>query len=270
MLKSALGSIRGVVGKRRLVWDLAKADFRKRFVGSYFGVAWLFIQPMATILVYFCVFQLGMKSSPPVGGPYVLWLIPGIVPWFFVSETVSLCTNCLPEYHYLVKKVVFPVEALPVIKWASCLMVHGIFLGVMMVVFLLYGRWPMLSWVQVVYYALAASAFSLAVGYLTSAVQVFFKDMAQVVGICLQFGIWLAPIMWSPAMFPGAPAWLDQVLKINPVYYLVAGYRDSFLTGDWFWERPMLTLYFWAVTMALFAFGVGVFGKLRPHFSDVL
>ena len=106
--------------------------------------------------------------------------------------------------------------------------------------------------------------------YFTCSINVFFKDMAQIVGICLQFGMWLAPIMWSPTMFPGAPAWLEQLLKINPIYYLVTGFRDSMLTGDFFWERPMLSLYFWTVTIILFLAGLKVFKRLRPHLSDVL
>lgn len=128
----------------------------------------------------------------------------------------------------------------------------------------------MLTWLQVIYYAFAASMLALAISYLTSAVTVFFKDMAQIVSICLQFGMWMVPIMWSVEMFPSAPSWLEQVLKINPVYYIVVGYRDSMLTGNWFWERPTLTLYFWGVTIVLMLVGLKVFKKLRPHFSDVL
>ena len=67
-----------------------------------------------------------------------------------------------------------------------------------------------------------------------------------------------------------APAWLTPLLKINPFYYIVAGYRDSMLTGDGFWMRPTLGIYFWAVTIILMLLGLKVFKKLRPHFSDVL
>ncbi|MEG2699935.1 MAG: ABC transporter permease [Hungatella sp.] len=260
-----------IIKKRKLIWDLAKSDFKKRFVGSYFGIVWMFIQPIVTVLIYFFVFQMGFKSAPPVPGfPYVLWLIPGIVPWFFLSEAMNSGTNCLQEYSYLVKKVVFRVEILPIIKCISCLMVHGIFVIIMAVVFLLYGRMPIATWMQVLYYTFAAGVFSLAIVYFTSAVNVFFKDMAQIVNICLQFGMWLTPIMWDTSMFPSRPDWLDSILKLNPVYYITTGYRDSMLTGNWFWERPTLSLYFWIVTILLFLMGLKMFKKLRPHFSDVL
>lgn len=263
--------LKEIIKKRKLILDLSKADFKKRFVGSYFGIAWLFLQPMATVLVYFCVFQLGFKSAPPVPDyPYVLWLIPGIVPWFFFSEALNMGTGCLQEYNYLVKKVVFRVEILPIIKMLSCLMVHGIFALIMFFVFLCYREFPMATWLQILYYSFAAAMLSLAITYFTSAINVFFKDMTQIVGIVLQFGMWMVPIMWAPEMFENVPSWLPFVLKINPFYYIVAGYRDSMLTNEWLVRRPTLGLYFWAVTIVLMLLGLKVFKKLRPHFSDVL
>lgn len=260
-----------IVKKRKLIWDLGKADFRKRFVGSYFGIVWMFVQPIVTVLIYFLIFgPYGFRSEPPVPAPYVLWLVPGIVPWFFFSEALNTGTGCLHEYSYLVKKVVFPVEVLPIIKLISCILVHGFFVLIMAGLYICYGRMPLLTWIQVIYYSFAASVLALAFSYLTSAIQVFFKDITQIVGICLQFGMWMVPIMYDESMFTDKLPALEIVFKLNPFYYIVAGYRDSMLTGDWFWERPTLTLYFWGITAVLFLFGLKVFKRLRPHFSDVL
>ena len=260
-----------IVRKRKLIWNLAKADFRKRFVGSYFGIVWMLVQPIVTVLIYFFIFQVGFKSVPPVPGvPYVLWLIPGIVPWFFYIEALNCVTGCLQEYSYLVKKVVFQVEILPIIKLISCMLVHAFFAGIMLAVFLCYGRLPMATWIQILYYSFAAAMLALAFGYLTCAVNVFFKDMAQIVSICLQFGMWLTPIMYQETMFADKAPWFVTILKLNPFYYVVAGYRDSMLTGNWFWERPKLGIYFWVVTLVIGLVGLRVFKRLRPHFSDVL
>ena len=197
---------KGIIEKRKLIWDLSKADFKKRFVGSYFGVIWMFIQPLVTILIYAFLFgEYGFKSPPPVpGASYVIWMVPGIVPWFYFSEALNTGTNCLQEYHYLVKKVVFQVEMLPIIKMISCFMVHVCFLVIMAGLYLVGGHFPIITWIQVLYYSFAASMLALAVTYLTSSIQVFFKDMAQIVGICLQFGMWLTPIMYHESMFTNA------------------------------------------------------------------
>lgn len=169
------------------------------------------------------------------------------------------------------KKVVFKVEILPVIKLISCLFVHVFFVLIMFFVFLISGKKPELSWIQIIYYSFATSMYALALTYLTSAIQVFFKDMAQIVSICLQFGMWLTPIMYSEQLFLDKGLTMaPMILKLNPFYYIAAGYRDSMLTGDWFFMRPTLTVYFWAVTLITMLVGLKVFKRLRPHFSDVL
>ena len=262
-----------IVKKRRLVMDLAKADFRKRFVGSYFGVVWMFIQPIVTVAIYYFVFGVGFRSGDPIEGvPYVLWLVPGIVPWFFFSEALNAGTNCLQEYSYLVKKVVFRVELLPLIKMISCLIVHVIFVLIMFGLYLCFGWVPKISWIQVVYYTFATFMFAIALVYFTCSVQIFFKDMAQIVSICLQFGMWLTPIMWQVEQFSGSSLYpvLKEVVKLNPMYYIAMGYRDSMIFGNGFWQRPTLTLYFWGVTVVMLLVGLKVFKRLRPHFSDVL
>lgn len=263
---------KGIIEKRKLIWDLAKADFKKRFVGSYFGIVWMFVQPLVTILIYAFLFgEHGFKSPPPVpGATYVIWMVPGIVPWFYFSEALNSGTNCLQEYHYLVKKVVFQVEMLPIIKLISCFMVHVCFLAIMVGFYLVGGHFPIVTWIQVLYYSFAASMLALAITYITSSIQVFFKDMAQIVGICLQFGMWLTPIMYHESMFTNAYPWLLPIFKMNPFYYISTGFRDSMLQGNWFFERPTLTLYFWGVTLVLMFLGLRVFRKLRPHFSDVM
>ncbi len=271
-MKHLKALIRDIIERRRMILDLAKSDFRKRFVGSYFGIIWMFVQPLVTVVIYAFIFgPYGFKSAPPVPDTsYVIWLIPGLVPWFFYSEAMNTITGVLQEYNYLVKKVVFPVELLPIIKLASCFFVHLFFIIIMMLAYLISGKMPEFSWIQIFYYSFAASVLALGLGYLTCAVNVFFKDMQQIVGIMLQFGIWMCPIMYDETLFTSRAPWVATVLKLNPFYYIVAGYRDSMLTGDPFWMRPTLTVYFWVFTLIVFFVGLGLFKRLRPHFSDVL
>ena len=261
-------SAKSVLDVRKIISSLAIEDFKKRFVGSYFGVFWMFVQPIVTILIYYCVFQLGFKSAPPSGidAPYVLWLIPGIVPWFYFNEAVQNGTGVLYDYNYLVKKVVFKISVLPIVKNVSCFIVHMIFWLIMVAVFLLYGYTPTIYWIQTLYYSLCAFVLVTGLTMFTSAISAFFKDMGQLVGIILQFGMWITPIMWSYTML-GTKAW---ILKINPFYYISEGYRDCMLNGRWFWEHPMLTIYVWIVTIIIFAVGLRTFKKMKPHFADVL
>lgn len=266
-------SMKDVLGKRKLIMSLAVADFRKRFVGSYFGVAWMFVQPIVTILIYFLVFQVAFRSTPPVDEPYLIWFTPGIVPWFFFSEAMNHATNCLTEYSYLVKKVVFKVSVLPMVKIISCMFVHGIFIGIMVFAYLVYGKMPSLYWLQALYYTFCLFVLLIGLSFITSSITVLFRDMAQIVNIALQFGIWATPIMWHPHMEEPFHGKLDPyiwILKINPLYYIVEGYRSSFMERVGFWEKPFDTLYFWCFTLIIFVIGLNLFKKLKPHFADVL
>lgn len=262
-----LKDVKEIFEKRELILTLADADFKKKFVGSFIGVFWMFVQPITTILIYFFVFQLGFKSQPVADVPYTLWLIPGIVPWFFFSEALGGATNCLYDYQHLVKKMVFKVSILPIVKVVASFFVHLIFLWIMVVVYLLFGMNPSLWWFQVFYYSFCTAFLVLGLSYLTASVNAFFKDMGQLVQVFLQIGMWMAPIMWSDTMMPERIRW---IVKLNPVYYIVEGYRDCFIDHTGFWQDGRLTLYFWCVAIAVFFAGVSLFKRLRPHFADVL
>jgi len=98
---------------------------------------------------------------------------------------------------------------------------------------------------------------------------VFFRDMLQVINIVLQVGVWVTPIMWSINSFADHPT-LCKILMLNPLYYVVEGYRDALIYKHWFWEKPWLTLYFWAFTGAFLWLGTWLFKKTKVHFADML
>lgn len=258
-----------IVRKRKLIWNLAKADFRKRFVGSYFGIVWMLVQPIVTVLIYFFIFQVGFKSVPPVPGvPYVLWLIPGIVPWFFYSEALNCVTGCLQEYSYLVKKVVFNISILPIIKLVAATFIHVFFAGVLLVVAGIYGYYPTIYTIQIVYYSFCLFVLMLAMSYCTCAITVFFRDLSQIINIGLQVGMWATPILWNIGQIGDDR--LVTLVKLNPLVYIVNGYRNAIYGDEWFFEHFYSSTYFWIFTVTLFCVGSLIFKRLKVHFADVL
>ena len=266
-MKKLIYDIKELFNKRELIHTMASADFKKKFSGSALGIVWMFAQPIVTILIYIILFQYGFRSNPVDNMPYALWLIPGIVPWFFINEAIGGATNSLYEYQHLVKKMVFRVSILPIMKVCSALYMHAIFIWLLLSVYLLYGYMPSFWWLQALYYSFCAFVMVIAVSYFTCACNAFFKDMGQLVQVILQIGMWLAPIMWAETMFPEKYRF---IVKINPVYYLVQGYRDCFIAHVGFWNHPLLTVYFWGVTAITMILGLRLFRKLRVHFADVL
>ncbi len=253
---------------KEMIWDLAVNDFSTKYAGSAFGIFWAFVQPVITILMYWCVFEFGLKSTPPVQDvSYIFWFATGMVPWFFFSDALNAVTNCLIEYGYLVKKVVFDIELLPVIKILSALFIHLVFIGLLFLIAFANGEPLTASVVQVLYYLFCATVLVYAFGKFTSAIILFFRDLGQIVNIVLQIGLWATPIIWSYVIVPPKYQW---VVKLNPVFYVIEGYRDSFITNQWFFEQPLLTAYFWGFALSMLWIGNTVFKRMRPHFADVL
>lgn len=267
-------SLAGIYESRKLITRLSVNDFKTKFAGSYLGIIWAFVQPVITILVYWFVFEKGFKpaainNAAGVEVPYVLWLIAGMIPWFFFNDALSGGTRALLDYSYLVKKVVFQIDILPVVKIVSSVFVHLFFLIFGILLYTAYGYYPDLYVLQVIYYSLCMFILVLGLSYLTSSIVVFFRDLNQVISIVLQVGVWVTPIMWNMDTMDISPI-LKNILKLNPLYYIVQGYRDAFIGKVAFWERPELTVYFWAFTIVCLLLGNHVFKKLRMHFADVL
>lgn len=274
MLKALLEIPSEVMHNKKLVLTLAKNDFKTKFAGSYLGRIWAFIQPIVTVLVYWFVFEKALNAGTQstksgITAPFVLWLIAGLVPWFYFSDILSSGTNVLVEYSYLVKKVVFKISTLPVIKVISNLFVHVFFIAFMLILYLLYGMFPGIYILQIVYYSFCVVVFAMGLIYATSAIVVFFRDLSQIVNILLQILIWATPIMWNIDAVSFPPIVL-KIIKLNPMYYIVSGYRDSMISRVWFWEKPQITLYFWIVSILIFVVGTMIFRRLRVHFADVL
>ncbi|MBQ9141582.1 MAG: ABC transporter permease [Lachnospiraceae bacterium] len=260
---------------RHLIWKLAKNDFKKRYSGSYLGVIWAMAQPVVTVVMYFLVFDLIFGSEGPLltngtRAPYVLSLTAGLVPWFFFTEALNHGTNALLEYNYLVKKVVFKISVLPIIKVIGATFIHVFFVGVLLILACLYGYYPTVYTLQLIYYSACLFIFVLAICYTTCAVVIFFRDLAQIISIALQIGIWATPILWNLGDMQTKFGNGVLLFKINPLVYIVEGYRSAIFEKQWFFEDFFSTMYFWIITALLFALGALVFKRLKVHFADVL
>lgn len=267
-LRMFLAFVKELLKNSHIIIELTKRDFKAKYLGSYLGILWAFAHPAVYILIVWFVFQVGFKAQPMDNFPFVLWMLAGIIPWFFFSDCLSSATNSIAENSYLLKKVSFSMGALPLIKILSALIIHLFFIVIIFVVFMLYGVSPSIYNLQVFYYLFATITLLLGVTWFTSSVALFLKDTSQLVNMFIQFAFWLTPIFWSPKLLPDTTL---NLVKLNPIYYIVEGYRESFIYKTWFWEKHgLLTLYFWCVTGLLFFLGAVVFRRLRPHFADVV
>ena len=257
---------------RRLIWRLSRNDFKKRYAGSYLGTIWAMVPPIVTVAMYWVVFDRIFGSGPQVtytGGevPYVLFLTAGLVPWFFFSDAVMGGMTSLMEYNYLVKKVVFKVSILPIIKVTAALFVHIGFSAVLVLIAAFYGYTPNVYTLQLFYYIFREYVFILGLSYATCAIVIFFRDLQNLVSIMMQVGMWATPILWNINTLREK---YKPFIKLNPMTYIVEGYRSSVYEHQWFWEHFYSSTYFWIVTALLFVVSALIFKKLKPQFADVM
>ena len=258
-----------VVCNFSFVWQFAIDDFKMKYAGSGLGTLWAFLQPIITIVLYWFVFQVGFRNGSVQNGmPYILWLMAGLVPWFFFSEAWASASNCLFEYSFLVKKVLFKIELLPFIKIVSSMFVHVFFIDLIFIYFATYGYTVNIYNLQIIYYVLCEVIFVYALVLITSSIAVFIRDTLQVIGILNQIFFWTIPIVWMESNISNQT--ILRILKLNPIYYFVEGFRNSMIDHKWFWQNPIYSLYFWLVTIFILIVGIGINKRLKKYFADLL
>jgi len=267
-LKLFIGFLGDLYKNKFVIGQLTKRDYANRYLGSFLGFVWTIIQPVVMIFVLYFVFVYGFKAGVIRDTvPFIAYLTVGMLVWNVYSEGITNAANVFQEYSYLVKKINFRIAVLPVVKIFSSLITHGIFIVITVVVLLLSGVEFSWWWFQIFYYLFAMLIFLLGMGWITASLQVFVKDISQIINVLLQFGFWLTPIVWNFDLLP--EKW-QFIFKFNPAFYLVDGYRNSFIYHEGFWIYWQSGVYFWGITLVVLVIGVFLFRKLRSHFADVL
>ena len=257
-----------VVNNRAIITTLALRELLSRYVGSVGGPFWSIIEPVATVLVFWFVFSVGFKAIGPKGEPFIIYFLPGYIIWYYFSQTISSNVQSIISNAYLVKQIKFPTEIIPLINLASSLFPHLVMISVVVIATILtLGVLPV-TFIFLPVFLLGTILFSLGISWALSSLQVFFRDIGHSTGIILNLWFWLTPICWHSSLMPPSLKWF---IVLNPIYYLIEGYRYS-LTGlstnlvGW----TYLSLYFWGITLLLLLIGGMVFRRLKPQYADVL
>jgi lipopolysaccharide transport system permease protein/teichoic acid transport system permease protein len=256
-----------IIRKKRAIYELAKRDFQATNKNTYLGIVWGYIQPLTYILLLVLVFSIGLRANPGGKIPFMVYLISGMIAWQFFAATFRSLTAVVKSHSFLVKKGDFSLGILHIAKILSSLVPHLALLAVAIIVCWFHGLAPDVYTLQLVYYLASMFFLLLGLGWITSSTSIFVEDVSNVVTILVQFGFWFTPIIWNIARVPGKYRW---IVKLNPMCYIVNGYRDSLIYKVPFWSKPNETLYFWLFTFAVLLIGVVVFRRLKPHFGEVI
>ena len=251
-----------------LLYQLARRDFRQRYVGSVLGWLWGIVHPLVLLGVYTFLFRYAFGARLPAGEAtqsYPLFLLAGLLPWLLFSETLTRSAGSLSEHSALIKKSVFPSEMIPASILASTALGHLLALAALLVAGLAVGESPGFSLALLPAWTGLLGMLTLGLAWIAASLQVYLRDTAQVLRIILTAWFWATPVFLPEAFYRER---LDLVLDWNPVRYAVLGYRSAILGG----EPPNL-----AETAALAAFSVAAFlagglffRRAKRGFPDVI
>lgn len=258
-----------VFKNRRMLLSLIKSDFKNRYLGNHLGIIWAFIQPLVMVAVYWFVFTKGFRASAVSNVPFLLWLLAGMVPWFLLNDAIISSSNAITSQSFMVKKIVFEVKLLPLVKIGSAIIVNLAFWLLLLIICFAYGYYPNLWWLQLIYYMICIIALSMSLGLLFSAIMPFLPDIGQVISVAFQVMFWATPVMWNENMMLTHHKY-QYIVKLNPFAYIVTGFRNTLINQISFWHNYNQMIYFWVFVIITYWLGNRTFNKLRPHFADVL
>jgi teichoic acid transport system permease protein len=254
---------------KRQIFQLAAVDLIKTYRGSALGWLWAVIKPSVTIFVYWFAFAIGLRAGKSVAGyPFFLWLVAGIVPWFYMSEMLTQSSSNFKRYSYLVTKIRFPVSTISTFVSISKLYVHIALVALVVVIFVLAGYPIDVYYLQIPIYMALMFAFFTAWSMFASLLSAISKDFANIVNSFVTALFWLSGVMWDINKI--STPWLRELLMFNPVTFLATGYRNVFIYKQWFFQDQFALFAFLSVLAGMCLLALYTFHRLRHDVADVL
>ncbi len=252
--------------QRDVIRLLARREFMSRYAGTTAGVVWVIVQPAATVLIFWFVFAVGLRGATgPAGAQFLPWFVCGLVPWLMFSEVLTMSTNGVRGNLQLIKKTPFPSEILPIVYISAAAAGHAVMLLLALLIAWVYGVAPGPGLLALPLYFCALCFLLLGLCWLGSALNVFHRDIGQSIGIIINLWFWLTPIVWDRSLLPGRWA---EALSLNPMVFIVDGYRSSLLGAAPGPGRAGDAAVFLLISVLVFVGGAEVFRRLKLEFAD--
>jgi lipopolysaccharide transport system permease protein/teichoic acid transport system permease protein len=258
--------IRQIYLNRFVIAELTKRDFKAKYISNIFGLSWAILEPLAMMVILWFIFTF-IRAGKSTEVPFALFLLSGLIAYDTFNKSLNSATRSISSYGFLINKVNFRSAIIPLVKISSEVIMHFIILAIVSVILILNGMTITFYWLQVFYYLFAMIVLLTGITWLTSSLVLFFPDINYIITISMRVLFFFTPIFWEAKSIP------EKFLiffQLNPLYYIVNGYRDSLLYNVGFWEHSQGTLYYWLVTLFFLVIGIVVFKRLRPYFAEMV
>ena len=257
------------------IYSISKYELLSDMRDSKLGLFWNFAHPLIQVLTYWFafgyVFNRKAVTAYGVTTPYIAWLIGGMVVWFFISPCITNGCNAVFSKVNVITKMKFPVSILPATVVFKELFNHCCLMVICVILQCFFGYYPCLQWFELIYYCLCAIIFAICLSLTTSVLNMLARDTRKLILACMRLLLYVTPILWDMGRIEAnAPNWVIYIMKANPIYYVVQGYRDCFFyhNGILFYWKSMVC--FWVITLVLFVVGSAIMYKFKHKFIDMI
>ncbi|MBI5558035.1 MAG: ABC transporter permease [Deltaproteobacteria bacterium] len=249
---------------RHTLFLMIERDFKTRYVQSVGGVFWAFLNPLLLVLVYSLIFSL--VFSREVGDvPFSLWLFSALLPWLFFSDVLKNAVTILEKNKNLIIKSPFQPELLSLVVIGAGLVGHLAGIGIILLLLLLFGHFPGVCVLTLLFYTVCLLFFCLGLSWIVSALYLFVRDIGQFIHVILQLWFYLCPIVYPDTIIPEKYVFL---YRLNPMYFIVQGYRRALIYNQSIVWVDFFIFAGWACLFLLA--GSFIFGRLKNQFAEML
>ena len=253
---------------RFFVLSSIKTEFRIKFVRSSLGGLWMILHPLSQVLIFAFVLSAVMSAKlPGIDNryAYAIYLMAGTLGWSLFAEIVNRCLTLFIENANILKKLVFPKIALPLIVTGSALINNTLLFVAILLIFGVLGHLPGMALLWLPVLMLITIALALGLGLILGVLNVFMRDIGQLVPVCMQFLFWFTPIVYTVNIIPEQ---YRKWLAINPLFPVITGYQNVLLYNK---EPDLAGLDVIAlIALVLLAFALLLFRKASPEMVDQL
>lgn len=256
---------------RSQIWNLGLFDLRKQSRGAVLGSAWFFIKPAVYIFVFWFALQIGLRAdggTSASGAPYILWLMAGLIPWFYIQEMLNKGIDVFHSYSYLVNKIKFPLSSIPGIFAVSTSIIQLGLVAALLIVYFLCGQKLDLYLLQLPVAMVLMVVFFYMFSLMTSCLSAISKDFCNLMRTLSTPIFWLSGIIFD--VFSLDYDWLTFILMFDPVTFITSMYRAAIYDKMWIWERTGAVEGFVIVFVATLICTVLVYKRTHEEVPDVI
>lgn len=275
-MKSAITILKEQLSNFYLIRRLSLYELKSKNKNNYLGMTWEVLNPTIQILIYWFVFgtivnRADVALTTGADVPFIAWLMGGFIIWNFFYQSTIQGSKSIYTRLAMLSKMNFPMSVIPNFVIFSQFYVHLIMLLIVIIILQFMGYYINVYYLQLFYFIIATFVLNFSISLITSTLSTIVRDVHMLLNAVLRMFLYITPVLWPIERFLNTSPILLTIIKLNPLYYLIEGYRSALFGTEWYFVTHWkYTLYFWVLVIVLFLLGSTLHVKFRRNFIDYL